>query len=145
MPSALRASAAPKSCPVRRVALLASNGGVPCQDLGHGVAGAGERPGDEGSDQVAAGNRAQGLRAVVASQCPPQRGQVGGQIGEARVAGAVHDQHLTVGRPGQEPVARLQVARLLLAVILQPQEGRTKVPAAASACGRVPSRLTPTR
>ncbi len=30
----------------RGVALLASDGGVPCQDLGHGVAGAGERRAD---------------------------------------------------------------------------------------------------
>jgi hypothetical protein len=95
----------------RGVALLASDGGVPCQDLGHGVAGAGERRAHESGDQVAGGRRDQGLRPVVARQSPPQWGPVGGQIGEARVAGAAHDQHFATGHPGEEPVAPLQIAR----------------------------------
>jgi hypothetical protein len=44
----------------RGVALLASDGGVPCQDLGHGVAGAGERRAHESviRSPVVAGTRA---------------------------------------------------------------------------------------
>src|SRR5437763_17087547 len=67
----------------RGVALLASDGGVLCQDVGHTVAGAGEWRADEGGDQVASGRRDQGLRPVVPRELPPQRAPVGGQTGEA--------------------------------------------------------------
>src|SRR5207248_7036202 len=116
--------------PSRRIVLFASDGRVPGHDGSHGVAGAGERRAHESGDQVASGRRNEGFRAVSPRELPPHRGHIGGQIGEAGVARAAHDQHLTAGHPVKKPVPHLQVAHLLLTITLEPEEWHTQVPAA---------------
>src|ERR671939_1359907 len=89
---------------------------------------------DERSDDLTRlpGDVVDGLWAgTVTEHAAPRGGEIGLRVGEALVdAAADHEYVAALLQPAHQLIAHLQIARLLLAITLQPQEGRTQVPAA---------------
>src|SRR5919204_1800255 len=78
------------------------------------------------------GDVVDGLRArTVAEHAAASGGEIGLRVGEALVDAAPDDEYVAAPlQPAHQLIAHLQIARLLLAITLQPQKGRTQVPAA---------------
>src|SRR5919201_833627 len=89
---------------------------------------------DEGGDDLTRlpGDVVDGLRAgTVTEHAAPRGGEIGLRVGKALVDAAADDEYVAAPlQPAHQLIAPLQIARLLLAITLQPQKGRAQVPAA---------------